>query len=307
MNNQEPKENATRHYLADYHVHPGYSIDAAPENIRRYCLQARDAGLKEICFTTHLEHDAVYFHQNNEVRLQGQRVPSYRLHWLDEYFREIEEARQEFKTTGPVVKAGVEIGYSAQLEELIHRALQDYPFDFVLGAIHSVQGASISAIKECPEFFHLCSLEDLKQDYFGALENAVKSNFFDCLAHPDLYRRYGYEFYGPEILNMHRGIIEPILKEVAKRGMGLEINTSSLRRGLKEFHPSREILDMAVKTGVEIFTVGSDAHSLEELGDNIKEATLLLEQKGQNVYGFTRRRPYPLLPARRETETTTPP
>jgi len=72
--------------------------------------------------------------------------------------------------------------------------------------------------------------------------------------------------------------VEPVFEEMARRGMGLEINTSSSRRGLKEFHPAREMLALAVKSGIKIFTVGSDAHSLEDLGGYIDEALEILKE-----------------------------
>jgi len=64
--------------------------------------------------------------------------------------------------------------------------------------------------------------------------------------------------------------------------MGLEVNTSSRRRGLEEFHPTREMLTLAAQAGIKIFTVGSDAHSLDQLGDCIDEALAVL--KNHNLY-----------------------
>jgi len=293
--NEEEREEAINHLLADYHLHPGYSVDAIPATLRQYCLRALELDLKEICFTPHLEHEWGRPNINNHVRLRGKTVPSYELHWLDEYFREIENAREEFKGNKLIIKAGVEIGYNPQLEELISKVLQEFPFDFVLGAVHSINGVSISSLQECPEYFSLCTLEDLRRDYFHVLTKAVESGFFDCLAHLDIYRRYGYDYYGPEITTMHRGAVEPVLTEAARRNIGLEINTSSIRRGSSEFHPSLEILRLAVDAGVNIFTVGSDAHAPEELGANLEEAFTLLKEMELSAYGFNQRKPY-LLP-----------
>ena len=75
--------------------------------------------------------------------------------------------------------------------------------------------------------------------------------------------------------------------------MALEINTSSLSRGLKEFHPSREIVALAVKAGIKIFTVGSDAHKLEELGRHIDAALALLKEFNLNPHVFTRHQAAP--------------
>ena len=90
-------------------------------------------------------------------------------------------------------------------------------------------------------------------------------------------------------MTIHREMIEPILSRMAKQGMGLEINTSSYRRGLKEFHPTKEILRLAVQAGISVFTVGSDAHTLCELGDNIEAALLLLKEYNLNNHIFTQR------------------
>jgi len=293
--NQNRNSEHTCRGLSDYHVHPGYSIDAVPANIHQYCQQATALGLEEICFTPHLEYEAGRPNLNNYIRLGEEEIPSYDLRWLEEYLKEVEEAREEFGPAGLEIKFGIEIGYNPHLEELIHNVLHRFPFDFVLGAVHSINGISISSLQECPEYFSLCTLEDLRRDYFDILAMTVKSGFFDCLAHVDIYRRYGYDYYGPDIENMHRGAIEPVLKEAARRNVGLEINTSSIRRGGTEFYPSREILSMARDAGIVIYTLGSDAHDLAELGSHLHDASVLLKEWKQPVCGFTRRKPY-LLP-----------
>ncbi|MGI5935723.1 MAG: hypothetical protein ACOX7I_02800 [Oscillospiraceae bacterium] len=80
---------------------------------------------------------------------------------------------------------------------------------------------------------------------------------------------------------------------MVRKGMGLEVNTSSRRRGVEEFHPSREMLDLAVKSGITVFTVGSDAHSLKDLGYCIDEALQLLRARGLRNHSFTRRKAVP--------------
>ncbi|MDK2835809.1 MAG: histidinol-phosphatase family [Thermosediminibacterales bacterium] len=267
----------------DYHIHPDYSTDASPVKIYDYCYRALELGFTEICFTTHLELDPI------------QHCSPHDLTWLDSYFNEIVQAEKDFKASGLKVKAGIEVGYKKGLEKDIEKIVKEYPFDFVLGAIHRLNNISISSMKESPLYFRSRSLAELRFDYFTTLKEAVKSGLFDSIAHIDIYRRYGIKHYGPDVLTVHRGVIEPIFKEMARKGMGLEINTSSRRRGLKEFHPSREIISLAAKAGIKVFTVGSDAHSLDELGDNIEEALTLLENFNLYNHVFTRRRAVPCL------------
>ncbi|MGI5900927.1 MAG: histidinol-phosphatase [Desulfitobacteriia bacterium] len=276
-------------YQTDYHVHPNYSADASPVKIKEYCFRALELGLKEICFTSHLELNPAS--KNKTVILNGERVSVLDPTWLDSYFKELDQARAEFKSTELKIKAGIEVGYCPEEEEIIAKILDNYPFDFVLGAIHSLNQISISSMLESPHYFQNKNLLTVQQDYFSRLSELVDSKLFDCIAHIDIYCRYGLRYHGPDILTLHRGVIEPIFAKMARQGMGLEINTSSRRRGLKEFHPSLEILTLAAQSGLEIFTVGSDAHSLDELGSDIEEALELLKKLNLSNHVYNRRRP----------------
>ena len=278
----------------DYHVHPDYSIDASPIKIREYCQKALELDLREICFTTHVELDPVRREKDNFVCLNGERVSVFDFTWLDNYFEEITRAQDEFKHTNLKVKAGLEIGYNPGCEPHVEKMINNYPFDYVMGTIHCLDHIAISSMKESPRYFQNKSLSELRTDYFTTLLEAVKTGFFDSIAHIDLYLRYGSRIYGREIFTIHRGAVEPVFSEMARRGMGLEVNTSSRRRGLKEFHPTREVLDLAVKEGIKIFTVGSDAHSLEDLGDCIDEALEILKEYKLRNHVFTRRQATPL-------------
>jgi len=278
----------------DYHVHPNYSLDASPATVKDYCHRALALGLAEICFCTHVELDPRRSDKENSVRVNGELRPVYEFGWLDSYFAEINQVQQEFKNSGLIIKAGVEIGYCPGVENDIEGIVNDYPFDFVMGAIHCLANISISSQKESPYYFRNRSADTVREEYFAVLLEAVKTGFFDCMAHIDLYRRYGIQFLGSEVYTMHRGAIEPVLAEMSKRGIGMEINTSSRRRGLSEFHPTKEILDLAIQSGIKVFTVGSDAHSLEQLGQGIDEALALLADAGASCYIFIQRKPVPI-------------
>lgn len=274
----------------DYHVHPNYSIDASPAAIKDYCRKALELGLAEICFTTHLELDPQREDKENFVIVNGVKSSVHHWQWLDHYFAEITRAQEELKDSRTAVKAGLEIGYCPGVENQIDRIINNYPFDYVLGAIHCLDHISISSKKESPYYFGSRAAAQVRADYFGLLMEAVKTGFFDCIAHVDLYRRYGIKYLGAEIHTLHHGAIEPVFAEMKRRGMGLEINTSSRRRGLKEFHPAKEILTLAVQSGIKVFTVGSDAHRTEELGEGIEEALDMLDELGVANHVFTRRK-----------------
>jgi histidinol-phosphatase (PHP family) len=279
-------------YYIDYHIHPGYSVDAEDVSLFAYCYQSLQLGLKEICFTPHLEVDPARRHLDWFVRVDGCRYPMEHTYWLDKYFLEIEQVKQQFKTTPLKIKAGVEVGFEKGYEKEIEKILANYPFDFVLGAVHCLEHKAISSANECEEYFVSRSLTHVIKEYFTTLELAVKTGLFDCIAHLDLYRRFGIKIFGPQILGAHNGLIEPILAEMAKRRIGLELNTSGIRRGLTEFHPGGDILLLARENGINIFTIGSDAHQLKDLGDRVPQATTLVSQLKLPVHIFTARHPF---------------
>lgn len=50
-------------------------------------------------------------------------------------------------------KAGLEVGYDLGLEKAIERVVKSYPFDFVLGSVHSLEHIAISSKKESRFYF----------------------------------------------------------------------------------------------------------------------------------------------------------
>lgn len=274
-------------YLADYHIHPNYSIDADDYSIENYCEKALEIGLKEICFTTHFECDPQRAHLDWLVRCRGTLAPMTG-NWLDSYFEEIVRAQDKYAPMGLKVKNGLEVGYDLGLEDAIARVLR-YPFDFVIGSVHCVDHVAISSARESCNYFPGKQLTDVVRKYFTTLLEGVKTGLFDVVGHMDLYRRHGLKFFGTDVENAHEGLVEPVLEEMAKRNIGMEINTSSLKHGQNEFYPSKKILLLAKEFGISVYTTGSDSHRISELGRGIKEAVLLLDDMGLKVSTFERR------------------
>lgn len=217
-------------------------------------------------------------------------------YWLERYFQDVEKAREQFSPSGLTVRAGLEVGFERGAEERIEKVLAGYPFDFVLGSIHCLDHHAISSHKEYRAYFSKKSLPEVARDYFGALKEAVLSGLFDCIGHLDIYKRYGGEFFGPRVDELHRGYVEDIFSAMARTGTGLEVNTSGRRRGLAGFHPSKDLLLLAKEAGIRVFTVGSDAHRKADLGADTREAAALLEGMGLWVSIFASRRPAPFAP-----------
>jgi histidinol-phosphatase (PHP family) len=261
---------------ADWHVHPDYSLDATG-TIDQYCQKALELGLKEICFTTHYDSDPFRKDEDPFMRVDGEIVPLTEEN-LKKYIEDVKRAGRKFRSQGLSVKAGLEVDYAPHIQEKLRHDLASLELDYILGAVHCLDHIAISASNEAERYFKKKNMGEMVVEYYEVLEQAVESGLFNAIAHLDIYKKYGLGFYGEKILTLHRGLVEPVLELMAKKNVGMEINTGVLRRGHKEFCPGEEILNLALKMGVKIVAFGSDAHKVEHLGKGIKEAYLLVKR-----------------------------
>jgi histidinol-phosphatase (PHP family) len=261
---------------ADYHIHPDYSKDASG-SIDDYCRKALELGLSEICFTTHYDRDPFRKEIDPFMQVDGEVVPVSK-EVVKRYIEDIRQANDKYSKKGLIVKAGLEVDYAPHYESILRKELADYDLDYTLGAVHCVDHIAITSSEEASGYFKHRSMESLATQYYDFVRQAVESGLFDVIAHLDIYKKYGLGFYGKEILTAHRGLIEPILKIMAKNNVGLEINTGVLRRGHNQTSPGLEIIEMALSRGVEITAIGSDAHQVEQLGQGIGNSFAALEK-----------------------------
>lgn len=258
--------------LFDYHIHPDFSLDASGA-IDQYCQKAIELGLAEIAFTTHYDTNPHRAKIDPFVRIEGKIVP-LSLQTLNYYFDEVKKAQEQYYPQGLSILLGLEVDYHPEFEERLRKELMSFNLDYCLGAIHCLDHIAISAHDEAESYFKNKAVEQMAEEYFQMAKKAAESELFDCLAHLDIYRKYGLGFYGEKIWTCHSGRIEPALEALAKSNTGLEINTSLLRKGQKEFSPCLEILNLARKAGVEVKAIGSDAHKIEDLGANLIDAAM---------------------------------
>jgi histidinol-phosphatase (PHP family) len=74
-----------------------------------------------------------------------------------------------------------------------------------------------------------------------------------------------------------------------KKNIVLEINTSSIRKGISEPMPGEEILKIYKQCGGEYVTIGSDAHEKEHLFADYSTAQNLIEKLGLKQVVFIKR------------------
>jgi histidinol-phosphatase (PHP family) len=265
--------------MFDYHVHCDFSVDAEGPAIE-FAREALKAGLKEICFTTHCDLDPHRRHHDGRVRVDGDIV-DVTSDWLGPYVEEVREVSDSLKGNGLVVRCGLEIGFTPGIEGLIEPVIGAFDLDFVLGGVHTLDGVDIVSARESDDYFSRKSPREVCEAYYHDLGEAIRSGLFDCIAHLDIYKRCGLDFYGEPLNVAHMGLAEPLLEEMARRGLCLERNSGGLRKGLKWPYPSPDILRAAKDLGVTGITVGSDAHRPDQVGYGLEAC---LESAGDAGY-----------------------
>jgi histidinol-phosphatase (PHP family) len=263
--------------LSDFHVHPDFSIDAVG-TINEFCERAICLGLGAVCFTTHYDYNPALDKNSGYWKYKGSKVKL-----TDEtvglYLEEIEIAKNSFRDRGPRVYSGIEIDYTPGTEKEAERLRSLFTFDFVLGSIHCIKGFIFSDDEQAKKYFGDRTPEQAMNDFFGQLKMSAECCCFDALGHIDYFMRSARKYYGREINDNDIDRYAPTFEILRKNSVGIELNTSPYKRGETGFHPSKEILEEAINSGVVISSVGSDCHNPDELGMGVKEGYHFLDSK----------------------------
>jgi len=236
--------------LVDYHVHSNYSCDGK-STIFGMCRKAVDLKIVEIGFSEHMD-----FNPQNSC---------FGFFNYGEYVSEIENARKTFKDQ-LIVRKGIEIDYQHCFENEIKKWLKDKEFDFTIGSVHYLKNDFISR--------PLVARKDLKEMYdvyFNEVERSIESGLFDVVGHFDLIGRYisnrrselnSFNFWEKA---------KAILEKIVKSNLYLEINSKGLREECRDTMPGRKLIDEFIRNGGKLISLGSDAHSTNEIGNGIDE------------------------------------
>ncbi|MEZ3434617.1 MAG: histidinol-phosphatase HisJ family protein [Lachnospiraceae bacterium] len=260
---------------ADVHMHCIFSSDsdAAPEGM---ILGAIEKGLEVICFTDHYDKDNMDWGQEDIFN-------------PEEYFRVLNPLREKYKERIDV-RIGVEIGLQPHLAPYYGRFVKKYPFDLVIGSVHSVKRTDIA-------FGTLLRAHTDEEVYRMTLEETLEDvrldGSFDVLGHLDYVVRYGREKEAGYSYKKYADLIDEILRELVSRGKGLELNMAGLKYGLPFAHPHPDVLKRYKELGGEIITVGADGHKPEHIAYDFNKVSDILKEAGFLYYAeFRERQPF---------------
>ncbi len=259
---------------ADYHMHTAFSLDseADSESMIRGAIKK---GLKRICITDHEDHGYIYEGEEFTFNVKN-------------YFQTLKMLREKYKDQIDV-RIGVEIGLQPDLGEYYHEYVNQWPFDFVIGSVHLIDGKDPY---DQELFEHQSDEEADRQTFIETLKDIKVTEDFDVLGHMDYVVRYGKYREEEYAYAKFSDEIDAVLKYLVEHGKGIELNTSGLKYGLPFAHPCPEILKRYKELGGEIVTIGADAHKPEHIAYDFGKVKSILEDCGFKYYTeFLKRKP----------------
>lgn len=255
--------------MFDFHMHSKVSFDGR-DTARNMAEAARKAGLREICFTDHLDYDPLGLMENMAFDTQ-----------------DYSEAYDGLEIPGLVIRRGVEFGMTADNRRQLEVDLQRRPFDFVIGSVHFARDLDVYF----PPYWAGRTVFEAEREYLETTLRCVHAHDdFDVLGHLT-YLSKAEAHPAPRAIpyGEHREVVDEILKILVSKGKGLELNTSGMDR-CGEYLPGMDYFRRFRELGGQIVTVGSDAHHSDRVGQYTREACRLLGELFGYVCTFQNRR-----------------
>ncbi len=253
--------------MKDLHIH----IERGPytiEWIEKFINKAVSENLDEICL---LEH-SIRFKEFHPTFKEARAYNLYQQRWFDGKAKSAHSI-DEFKALVKLVRAreypikvsfGLEICYFEQHKDMIRTLTDDGFFDYLLGSVHWVDNWTFNQRK----YQWLGKdFNTIYKRYFELENSLAESGLFDIIAHPDLIMCHNlYPDY--DLSDTYKYLCE----NIKAHNMRLEMNTS------KGLGVNSTFFDIAKASGV-VFSTGSDAHRVEDVGRRIGEVTQLISRR----------------------------
>jgi len=242
-----------------YHNHTRWSDGQA--SVARVVAQAHAHGVAELGISDHLV-----------LRPSGEVPPwSMRADQLSAYVADLLGYRD---VRDPVVRLGLEVDWFPGHADAIADALAPYPFDYLIGSVHEVDGFVVDARAELWDAMADGERDRAHRDYWRNVQSMAESRLFDIVGHLDLTKKFGHR----PTIDLQRPI-EAALDAIAAADMAVELNTAGWYLPCQEAYPSAALLKQCHRRDIPV-TIAADAHRPEHLVRGFQRATVTLQTLG---------------------------
>lgn len=255
-------------FLTDMHTHTQYSHDGR-HTAAEMLEAAYKKGMAFFGVSDHFDYDY------DTSLMSKEEYEDTRNSDPEEYFHGMRHLQEDYEGVMNVA-VGAEFGYSEKAEVQGRYALtyKKHRPDYVINSVHSVGGRDFALVK----------MEGEKQDVYGEYLRLVR-NSLDAPYHYDIVGHIGYAARYVEYADKSFSLeefgeqIDDILQTIIQKDKILEINSAS-RRLENRTLPAWHIVERYFALGGRKVSFGSDAHSIERIGDKRDEVVENLKRIG---------------------------
>lgn len=265
--------------LMDCHTHTQFSVDSEAD-INKMIDRACELGLAAYAVTDHCECNRWY----SEDHYSGEET--YRYFNFGKDFENSVSAVTRLKDqySGKLnLICGIEMGQATHDLYIAEKIVSDERLDFVIGSMHQLPKTEDFAFINYNDYT-IDGIYELLERYFTEIYKLCKWGKFDVLGHLTYTLRYIKGSFGIDIdTSRFDEIIAESFRALIHNGCGIEINTSGLRQAYGDTFPSLKYVKLYRELGGEILSIGSDAHTVEDLGKGVADGAEIAK-----AAGFTR-------------------
>lgn len=222
--------------VQNMHIHSNYSFDSKMK-------------LESIAKTL-IENNVKYAGITDHVEFSMEPLP-YVLTKLKVRNLEIDKLNEVYQGKLKLLKA-VEISSPHLYKQEVEK-LEELELDYIMGSIHKLKRNAKTKEEQ----------QEVYNTYYNDMIEMIKAGNIDVIGHIDYIRKY----YNNDLSNINQ--ICEIMALLHDRNIVMEINSSASRRIGYGCFPSIEKIAIYSHYNSEV-TIGTDAHAVEELTDNLE-------------------------------------
>ncbi len=237
--------------MINYHNHTVFCGHASG-SMDEYILRAIENGITDFGFS---DHAPVPENIREGISMSPED--------LETYLSLIGGLKERYK--GRIaVKSGLEVDFPV-FETFKTEYFTDPRIDYIIGSVHYMDGWGFDNPSEVSRYNER-DIDDIYTDYYTLVESLVEARFCDFIGHFDLIKKFGHR-----ASKDMADVIRRIAKKMCAYDIAVEINTSGLRKPVREIYPSDEIIKIFFEENVAL-TLGSDSHSPDDVCSGYREA-----------------------------------
>lgn len=254
--------------MIDGHTH----LENGPLTVE-YAMKFVNAGVAAGLDTIHILDHTHRFEEFAPLYVRLKEASPYQKEWLDK--KKLEPLQRYFDLIAEMkemdlpiqVKFGLEVCYAPEDKEFLKDILAQYPYDYIIGSIHSMDGLLYDMDRFSREIlWDKYDTNEIYRRYYEIMEDMICSDLFTQIGHPDQLKLFHYE---PDY--DLKPTYERLAKLAKEHDVYMESNTGIYYRYHHEdLGTNKDFMDCLKKQGVKIMTA-SDAHQPQHVGMLIKE------------------------------------